>query len=81
MKVLAAFGGRQAFNPKPKTGRFMSAEQLQARHLIVTGRVQGVGFRPFVNRLADQLNLTGWVRNQAGQVEIWLEGHPTALRW
>ncbi len=79
MKVLAAFGGRQAFNPKPKTGRFMSAEQLQARHLIVTGRVQGVGFRPFVNRLADQLNLTGWVRNQAGQVEIWLEGHPTAL--
>ena len=46
----------------------------QARHIKITGRVQGVGFRPFVSRLAHQLNLSGWVRNHAGQVEIWVQG-------
>ncbi len=46
----------------------------QARQIIITGRVQGVGFRPFVCRLAHQLNLSGWVRNHAGQVEIWVQG-------
>ena len=40
----------------------------------MTGRVQGVGFRPFVSRLAQQLNLSGWVRNRAGRVEIWVQG-------
>ncbi|MFA5922183.1 MAG: carbamoyltransferase HypF [Methylococcaceae bacterium] len=49
-------------------------DNLQARQLKVTGRVQGVGFRPFVSRLAQQLNLSGWVRNRAGQVEIWVQG-------
>jgi len=36
--------------------------------------VQGVGFRPFVHRLAERHRLTGWVRNTAGDVEIGLEG-------
>ena len=49
-------------------------DKPQARQLKVTGRVQGVGFRPFVSRLAHQLNLSGWVRNRAGQVEIWVQG-------
>ncbi|EKE17284.1 MAG: hypothetical protein ACD_10C00529G0004, partial [uncultured bacterium] len=40
------------------------------QHIRVTGVVQGVGFRPFVWRLAQQLGLTGWVRNDAQGVEI-----------
>ncbi|HWA40237.1 MAG TPA: acylphosphatase, partial [Gemmatimonadales bacterium] len=40
----------------------------------VTGVVQGVGFRPFVHRLALRHHLDGWVRNASGEVEIALEG-------
>ena len=54
-----------------------SSPPASARHLKVSGVVQGVGFRPFVHRLAGRLNLAGWVRNVAGTVEIRLEG-PTA---
>jgi hydrogenase maturation protein HypF len=43
-------------------------------HLTVTGRIQGVGFRPFVYRLAIRHELAGWVRNTAGDVEIRVEG-------
>ncbi|MDD2876918.1 MAG: carbamoyltransferase HypF [Acidiphilium sp.] len=43
------------------------------------GRVQGVGFRPFVYRLACEHGLTGWVRNGAGTVEILASGDVTAL--
>lgn len=50
-----------------------------ARDLRVTGVVQGVGFRPFVHRLALRYRLTGWVRNVAGTVEIHVEGAPEAL--
>ncbi len=52
----------------------MTTNKPQARQINITGRVQGVGFRPFVSRLAHHLNLSGWVRNQAGQVEIWVQG-------
>ena len=45
-----------------------------ARRIRVTGIVQGVGFRPFVWRLAQELNLAGWVRNDAQGVEIAAEG-------
>ena len=39
--------------------------------IIVTGRVQGVGFRAFVRRRATELGLDGWVRNRRdGSVEI-----------
>jgi hydrogenase maturation protein HypF len=44
------------------------------------GRVQGVGFRPFVYRLARSLELTGWVRNDSGAVEIHAEGPAERLR-
>ncbi len=47
---------------------------MQAKTITITGRVQGVGFRPFVNRLADKLQLIGWVRNHAGIVEILVQG-------
>jgi len=45
-----------------------------ARRIRVTGIVQGVGFRPFVWRLAQELKLTGWVRNDAQGVEIAAQG-------
>ncbi len=45
-----------------------------ARRIRVTGIVQGVGFRPFVWRLAQELTLTGWVRNDAYGVEIAAQG-------
>ena len=40
----------------------------------VLGVVQGVGFRPFVHRLAQRFDLAGWVRNDSGAVVIALEG-------
>ncbi|MCA9113842.1 MAG: carbamoyltransferase HypF [Planctomycetaceae bacterium] len=46
-------------------------ERLRIR---VSGTVQGVGFRPFVHRLASGLRLGGFVRNQAGDVLIEAEG-------
>ena len=47
--------------------------------LLVQGIVQGVGFRPFVYRLALQLNLKGWIANTAHGVEIQLEGEKKIL--
>ncbi len=38
---------------------------IERRRLTVGGAVQGVGFRPFVYRLAAELKLTGWVINSA----------------
>ena len=46
----------------------------------VRGVVQGVGFRPFVYRLATQHHLFGWVRNTSGKVEIEVEGNKTEIR-
>ena len=45
-----------------------------ARRIRVTGVVQGVGFRPFVWRLAHELGLFGWVRNDGQGVEIAAQG-------
>jgi len=52
---------------------------VTALHLVVSGRVQGVGFRPFIYRLAQTQNLSGWVRNSTGQVEIHIQGQDQAL--
>lgn len=48
-------------------------------HLCIQGCVQGVGFRPHVHRLAQSLELTGWVRNQADGVEVELQGNALSL--
>ncbi|MEW5943569.1 MAG: carbamoyltransferase HypF [Pseudomonadota bacterium] len=54
-------------------------EQPEARIWRVSGRVQGVGFRPFIYRLASRHGLSGWVKNRSGQVEIFAQGESAAL--
>jgi acylphosphatase len=50
------------------------------RHLIFRGRVQGVGFRHFVSRAAQELHVTGWVRNRSdGSVEAMISGSSEAV--
>jgi hydrogenase maturation protein HypF len=58
----------------------LSAVQARvARRLEVHGTVQGVGFRPFVYRLARSLGLDGWVRNDDGLVVVEAAGSPQTL--
>ncbi|WP_345347214.1 acylphosphatase [Candidatus Villigracilis affinis] len=45
-----------------------------AKHIHVTGIVQGVGFRPFVYGLASRFGLCGWVINTSADVDIHIEG-------
>lgn len=50
-------------------------------HAVVSGRVQGVGFRYFVQRTAIALGLTGRVRNLGdGRVEVYAEGDEETLQ-
>jgi hydrogenase maturation protein HypF len=49
------------------------------RRFLISGIVQGVGFRPFVFRLAGELDLSGWVRNIPAGVEIEVQGTAEAL--
>ncbi len=51
----------------------------QRVHGVIRGAVQGVGFRPFVYRLARELQLTGWVNNSSQGVFVDAEGEPVAL--
>ena len=51
-----------------------------ARLYSIEGRVQGVGFRPAISRLARRLELRGEVRNHAGKVEVFLEGSDAKLQ-
>lgn len=52
---------------------------IQRLRLSIAGVVQGVGFRPFVHRLATSLQVSGFVRNDGGGVTIEVEGQPIAL--
>lgn len=46
-------------------------------HLLVTGRVQGVGFRWYAREAAQRLGIKGWVRNRPdGTVEVAADGPP-----
>ena len=50
--------------------------QVPAKLIHIRGVVQGVGFRPFVSRLAVRLGLTGSVANLGAFVEVHLQGSP-----
>lgn len=58
----------------------MSLTHLKAQHYLIGGRVQGVGFRPYIYRLANHYQLAGWVKNLVGHVEIHVQGAPAALQ-
>ncbi|MDR2108574.1 MAG: acylphosphatase, partial [Coriobacteriales bacterium] len=52
---------------------------MEARLLQISGTVQGVGFRPFVYRLAHEHDLAGWVLNASDGVQIHVQGSACAL--
>ena len=55
-------------------------EPIEARRYIIRGRVQGVGFRYFVERAATELRLTGFTRNlDDGCVEVYAVGTGSQL--
>jgi hydrogenase maturation protein HypF len=56
-----------------------AAPALERRRVTIRGVVQGVGFRPFVYRLAREHRLTGWVRNTGAGVEVEVEGEAGKL--
>ena len=47
---------------------------METKQILVEGIVQGVGFRPFVYRIATEANLNGYVRNLGNVVEIIVQG-------
>ena len=61
----------------PREGK---SEPLEARRYFIRGRVQGVGYRYFVERAAAQLQLTGFTRNlDDGRVEVYAIGTDSQL--
>jgi acylphosphatase len=57
-----------------------ASTETVARRVIISGAVQGVGYRYSLAELARNLNITGWCRNlQDGRVEAWLQGSKEAI--
>ena len=55
-------------------------QELESWLVRVTGRVQGIGYRQACLRRAQELGITGWVRNRMdGSVEAMLQGSPEQL--
>lgn len=58
----------------------MTESENSRLHAIIEGRVQGVGFRAFAIRNANEMGINGWVRNlREGSVEVFAEGRRTDL--
>src|ERR1700757_2379895 len=57
-----------------------SKPAMQRLRIALRGAVQGVGFRPFVYRLATEMSLTGWVLNSSAGLVVEVEGTPARLR-
>ena len=55
-------------------------EQRIARNFVISGRVQGVGYRAFAQHAARGIGVTGWAKNLAnGDVEVHANGTPGQL--
>ena len=51
------------------------------KHLVISGKVQGVGFRYWLQRLAVEKNICGWVKNKtSGNVEALIIGEEKEIR-
>ncbi len=70
---------RSPAGPVSDASKQPATSPVVARRLRVRGVVQGVGFRPFVFRLARRHGLTGWVLNDEDGVEIHVEGAVASL--
>lgn len=67
-RIVARHNGKDVSKEK-------KAEPLEARRYFVRGRVQGVGYRYFVERAAAELRLNGYTRNlEDGRVEVYAVG-------
>jgi hydrogenase maturation protein HypF len=66
--------------PARRAGPGTRSRPAERLRVTVRGAVQGVGFRPFVYRLATELTLNGWVRNSAQGVFIEVEGARDSLQ-
>lgn len=62
--------------PAQKEG---SSEQILRLGIVINGAVQGVGFRPFIYRLATDMELGGWVNNSAQGLFVEVEGYQSLL--
>ncbi|MBL0174950.1 MAG: carbamoyltransferase HypF [Ignavibacteria bacterium] len=71
------YRGRRV-NTQPDTARRNVDDPVRLR-VAIRGAVQGVGFRPFVYRLATELGLAGWVLNSAQGVFIEVDGQRATL--
>lgn len=61
-------------------GAVTSRESVVRRRAVVTGAVQGVGFRWSAREEAHRLGVAGWARNRSdGSVEVEVEGEPTSV--
>jgi acylphosphatase len=74
MRSLAA-----ELNPLSKTMATKPSTISIRKRIQVTGVVQGVGFRPFVYNLAQELALSGYTLNSSAGVTIELEGEPDTI--
>lgn len=58
----------------------VETQSPQRLRLVICGAVQGVGFRPFVYRMATALGLAGWVQNSSQGVVVEIEGAESAVQ-
>ena len=59
----------------------MNETRIEARRYLISGRVQGVGYRYFTKRTAERIGLVGWVKNLPdGRVESYASGSGEQLQ-